>query len=42
VTSLTLSANTGQSISNAISTITGATPVAYAYLASTTTWYRIQ
>jgi hypothetical protein len=42
VTSLTLSANAGQSVQNAITTISATTPATYMYIDSATTWYRIR
>ena len=42
ITTLTLSANTGQTINNAVTTIGATTPVIYEYLTGETAWYRIQ
>ena len=39
ITALTLSPNTGQSINNAVTTLSGA--VSYLYRAADTSWYRV-
>lgn len=41
ITSLTLLGNTGQTVSNAITTLSGGTAVSYYYRLSNTTWYRV-
>lgn len=40
VTSLTVSANTGQSINNAVTTLTAGSTVSYIYRATDKTWYK--
>jgi len=41
ITSLTLLGNTGQTVSNAITTLSAGTAVSYYYRLSNTTWYRV-
>lgn len=41
ITALTLNANTGQSILNALTTLSAGGSAAYLYRASNTTWYRV-
>ncbi len=42
ITTLTLTANTGQTIENTTTTLSANTGVAYIYQLSTKTWFRIQ
>jgi len=41
ITALTLSPNTGQSVSNAITTLLAGGAASYLYRAADTTWYRV-
>ena len=41
ITSLTLSGNGSQTVSNAVTTLTAGTAISYLYKLSTTTWYRV-
>ena len=41
ITTLTLSGNTGQTVSNAVTTLSIGTAVSYYYRLSNTTWYRV-